>query len=113
MMTPFFLDTDASGATIGIPASQFQDGEERLVALVSRVLSPHERNYYVTRRELLAIVFLDKMFHQYLLGRHLTLRTDQSALQWFLRTPEPIGQQARWCEILEEFDFSIIHRNGR
>ena len=26
------------------------------------------------------------------------------------RTPEPVGQQARWKEILEEFNFSIEHR---
>jgi len=26
--------------------------------------------------------------------------------------PEPIGQQARWCETLEEFDFQIVHRPG-
>ena len=30
-----------------------------------------------------------------------------------VKTPEPIGQQARWCEILEEFDFEIKHRPGR
>jgi len=23
-----------------------------------------------------------------------------------------MGQQARWCEILEEFDFQIVHRPG-
>jgi len=28
-------------------------------------------------------------------------------------TPEPIKQQARWCEILEDFDFQIVHRLGR
>jgi len=27
--------------------------------------------------------------------------------------PEPIGQQARWCEIFKEFDFKIVHRLGR
>ena len=27
-------------------------------------------------------------------------------------TPEPIGQQARWLEILEKFDFEIQHRAG-
>jgi transposase InsO family protein len=39
-------------------------------------------------------------------------RTDHAALQWLRRTPEPIGQQGRWLEILEEFHFSVEHRPG-
>ena len=31
-------------------------------------------------------------------------------MQWLKRTPEPIGQQARWLEILEEYDYTIEHR---
>jgi len=62
---------------------------------------------------LLAIVCYAEAFRQYLLGRQFALRTDHSALQWLRTTPEPIGQQARWCEILEEFDFQIVYRPGR
>ena len=29
------------------------------------------------------------------------------------KTPRPIGQQARWLEILQEFDYKVIHRPGR
>ena len=54
-----------------------------------------------------------KKFRHYLLGRSFVIRTDHAALQWLRRTPEPIGQQARWLEILEEFDFQIQHRPGR
>ena len=28
------------------------------------------------------------------------------------RTPEPIGQHSRWLELLEEYDFDIIHIPG-
>src|SRR5208282_706611 len=28
-------------------------------------------------------------------------------------TPDPIGQQARWLEQLEEFDYAIEHRPGK
>jgi len=109
----FILDTDASNDSIGAVLSQVQDGVERVIAYASRTLSRSERNYCVTRRELLAIVYFVKKFRMYLLGRHFLVRTDHAALQWLRRTPEPIGQQARWCEILEEFDFKIEHRAGR
>jgi len=61
----------------------------------------------------LAVVYYAKTFRPYLLGRQFLNRTDHSALQWLRSTPEPIGQQARWCEILEEFDFQIVHRPRR
>jgi len=110
---PFLLDTDACDVSIGAVLSQVQSGVERVIAYASRSLSKPERNYCITRKELLAIVCYTKSFRQYLLGRQFVVRTDHSALQWIRTTPEPIGQQARWCEILEEFDFQIVHRPGR
>jgi len=110
---PFLLDTDTSDVSIGAVLSQVRNGIERVIAYASRSLSKPERNYCVTRKELLAIVCYTKTFRQYLLGRQFVVRTDHSALQWLRTTPEPIGQQARWCKILEEFDFQIVHRLGR
>jgi len=40
------------------------------------------------------------------------VRTDHAALVWLRRTPELIGQQARWMETMEEFDFHVVHRAG-
>ena len=50
----FILDTDASNSGVGAVLSQVSGGEERVVAYFSRTLSKSERNYCVTRRELLA-----------------------------------------------------------
>lgn len=62
----FVLDTDASGFGIGAVLSQVQQGQEKVIAYFSRTLSKTERNYCVTRRELLAIVVSLKTFHHYL-----------------------------------------------
>ena len=109
----YILDTDCSGQSAGAVLSQIQDGCERVIAYASRSLSKAERNYCITRQELLSVVFFVKYFRCYLLGRHFLLRTDHAALRWLRNTPEPIGQQARWLEILEEFSFDIEHRPGR
>ncbi|GFW48024.1 hypothetical protein TNCV_2402111 [Trichonephila clavipes] len=53
---PFILDTDASNESVGAVLSQEIDGHERVVAYWSKCLSKPERNYCVTRKELLAIV---------------------------------------------------------
>ena len=108
----FVLDTDASEIGIGAVLSQIQNGVERPICYASQCYNKHEKNYNVTRKELLAVVTFTKKFRQYLLGQPFLIRTDHAALQWLKRTPEPIGQQARWLETLEEFDYRIEHRAG-
>ena len=109
----FVLDCDASNKATGAVLSQIQDGVEKPICYASQLYSKHEANYNVTRKELLAVITYVKKFRQYLLGRSFRIRTDHAALQWLKRTPEPIGQQARWLEILEEFPYTIEHRPGR
>lgn len=77
----FVLDTDASNHGIGAVLSQVQDGLERVIAYFSRVLTKTEKNYCVTRRELLAIVESIKSFHHYLYGRKFLIRTDHISLR--------------------------------
>ena len=111
---PFVLDTDASDLWIGAVLSQVSSlGQEQVVAYGSRLLSKAERNYSVTRRELLAVVTFTRLFRPYLLGRRFTVRTDHSSLQWIQNFKEPEGQLARWLEQLQEYDFEVIHRKGR
>ncbi|UYV72285.1 K02A2.6-like, partial [Cordylochernes scorpioides] len=110
---PFILDTDASNTGIGAVLSQTQDGVERVIAYFSKTLSKPERNYCVTRRELLAIVKSIEHFHHYLYGQKFLLRTDHAALRWLLNFKSPEGQLARWIQRLQEYDMEIQHRKGK
>ena len=83
-----------------------------MVAYFSQKLTKAERNYCVTRRELLALVLSARHFKYYLCGRPFVIRTDHSALQWLMTFKEPEGQVARWLEELQEYDFKIEHRPG-
>ena len=65
---PFILDTDASGISIGAVFSQEQEGKEKVIAYVSRTLTPAERNYSVTRRSLLAVIHFVQHYKPYLFG---------------------------------------------
>ena len=98
------------GTYPGAVLSQSQDGQGVVLAYASRTLSNTERNYEVSRRELLAVVYWLKVYRQYLLVRKFVIRTDHSALQSLRRTPEPIGQQARWQAFIEQLDFEIHAR---
>jgi hypothetical protein len=57
-----------------------------------------------------AIIYAVKQYRHYLLGRLFIIRTDHAALQWLKRTPTPVGQQSRQLEILEEYDYAVVHR---
>lgn len=109
----FILDTDASSDTIGAVLSQIQNGQERVIAYGSRTLSTTEKNYCVTRKEMLALVFFVKHFKHYLLGREFTLRTDHGSLVWLHKFKDPDGQIARWLQQLAAFTFKIQHRPGK
>lgn len=111
---PFILDTDASSTGIGAVLSQKQDdGTETVIAYASRTLTKPERNYCVTRKELLAVIYFIEHFRPYTLGNSFTLRTDHNSLKWLWNFKEPEGQLARWLQKLQEYTFTIIHRPGK
>ena len=109
----FVLDTDASSEAVGAVLSQVQDGQERVIAYFSRKLHKAEKNYCVTRQELLALVTALKQFKQYLYGRRVKVRTDHASLRWLVHFRNPEGQLARWLEQIAEYDLNIEHRPGR
>jgi hypothetical protein len=109
----FVFDTDASNFAIGCVLSQVQDGEERVVAYGSKSLSKAERNYCVTRRELLAIVVFLKKYKHYVGGSRVKVRTDHGSLRWLFSFKNPEGQLARWLEVLSRFDLDIEYRPGK
>ena len=109
----FVLDTDASDLALGAVLSQVQDGKETVIAYASQVLKPAEMHYCTTRKELLAVMYGLTQFRHYLLGRTFQIRTDHAALTSLMTTPVPLGQQARWLDLLAEFPGkTIVHRAG-
>jgi hypothetical protein len=128
----FILDTDGSNTGIGGVLSQIQHsnlsefanrtltdlekkykGEEKVISFGSKILTKEERNYCVTRKELLAVVYFLKQYRHYLLGRQFIVRTDHHALKWIFQLKDPTGQIARWQERLTDYNFEIIHRPGK
>ena len=110
---PFILDTDASDLAIGAELLQVQDGTERVIGYGSYVLSPAQRKYCTTRKELLAIVRFTRQFRHYLLGEKLYFRTDHGSLAWLMRFKLISGMLARWIEELSQYDMVILHRKGK
>jgi hypothetical protein len=51
-------------------------------------------------------------FRQYLHQTHFTLRTDHKPLEWLATVSDANGRRGRWIDMLQDFDFKIVHRAG-
>ena len=110
----FILDTDASHDAIGAVLSQVQCGKEKVIAYASKRLTQSQRQYYITRKELLAVYHFVTYFKHYLLGRKFVVRTDHRALCWMLNWKNPnTSQYCRWKEELEIYDMEVQFRSGK
>lgn len=109
------LRTDASAYAIGAVLFQKHSDPSQtgVVLYYSKTLTPAQRNYSATHRELLA-AFKAIMDHQhYLVGKKFTLVTDHAALS-LLRTQrkDPHQQIARMVAQLQAFDFDVVYKPG-
>jgi hypothetical protein len=110
---PLLLYTDWSKHGIGAVLAQLgEDGREHICACVSRSLNKHERSYGSYKGELLACVWACQVLRHYLHGRPVTIVTDHEPLQWLMGNKDLTGQYARWAMIMQDFEFTIIHRKG-
>jgi hypothetical protein len=82
--------------------SQVQERHDRVIPYYSKTLTKPERNYFLTRRELLAIVRTLEHFHKYLYGQEFLLGTDHSALIWLICFRNLEGHTANWIQLLQE-----------
>ena len=108
----YVLDMDASDTALGAILQQEQDGQLRVIGYASCALTNAERRYCITRKELLGVVYGLKKYRKHLLGQEIVVHTDHAALTYLKNTPEPIGQQGRWLDLLSEYIIEIRHRPG-
>jgi len=67
-----------------------QDGEGEMhhpIAFASKNLSKAEKNYSMTKREGLAMVYMLQKFRHYLLGRYFKVYIDHSATKYLINNP--------------------------
>lgn len=108
----FLLTTDASNGALGAVLSQDIDGKDLPIAYASRSLSPTERHYNTTERELLGIVWAVKTFRSYLYGRQFLVFTDHEALRGQLNLRDPTGRAIRLHRKLVDYDMKIVNQEN-
>ncbi|KAK3043695.1 hypothetical protein RJ639_000111 [Escallonia herrerae] len=104
----FEVHTDASDFALGGILMQ----ECHPVAYESRKLKEAEHCYTIHEKELLAVVHCLIIWRFYLLGSSFIVRTNNTAVSHFLSQFKFTSKQARWQELLAEFNFMLEYRAG-
>lgn len=112
--TPFIVETDASSVGLGaVLAQKDEKGAVHPIQFASRTLRAAEKNYTVSEKEALAVIFALKKFRVYLLSdKEFTLFTDHQALKYAFTKPDVHGRFARWLDFLAEYNFKIEYKPG-
>jgi hypothetical protein len=83
----YILHTDASDIGLGAVLMQYDDNRHlHPIAFASKLLNPAQRNYTVTDRECLAMVWALEHFNTYVEGHKYTIVTDHAALTYLRNT---------------------------
>lgn len=110
---PFVVQTDASGYGIAAVLTQPNPDGDKVIAYLSRSLTKQERNFSVTQRECLAVLWAVEKLRPYLEGVEFTVVTDHYSLLWLQSLKDPTGRLARWAVRLQQYSFKVIHRKGK
>src|SRR4051812_47203636 len=106
---PFVVYCDASH--MGLGGVLMQEG--KVVAYASRQLRTHEKNYPTHDLELAAVVFLLKIWRNYLYGARFEVFSDHKSLKYLFDQKELNMRQRRWLEFLKDYDFSLNYHPGK
>ena len=105
------MQCDASQGGLG--AALMQEG--RPIAYASRSLTSSGRNYAQIEKELLAIVYGAKRFHQYTFGRRVLVESDHKPLENIFVKPlsEAPKRLQRMLLGLQAYDLVINYKKGK
>ncbi|GFV89441.1 retrovirus-related Pol polyprotein from transposon 17.6 [Trichonephila clavipes] len=107
-LNQFNLFTDASGVGIGAVLQHNQ----KPIAFASRTLNKAERNYTVTERECLALIWALNKFKTYFGPLPVKVITDNAALTKLTNGKNLSSWMIRWALKLSEFNIEWEHRPG-
>lgn len=108
---PLLLQADSSKDGLG--ACLLQEGQPLCYA--SRALTQTEQRYAQIEKELLAIVFAAKRFHQYIYGRAVKVQTDHKPLEIIAQKPlsKASARLQRMFLQLQRYDLNITYTPGK
>ncbi|XP_038049667.1 uncharacterized protein K02A2.6-like [Patiria miniata] len=110
------LIVDASPVGLGaILAQTDKDGNQSIVGLASRSLTPVEQRYSQIESEALSVTWGTLHYHLYLYGNNFEVVTDHKPLVTLFNNPnsKPPMRIERWILKLQEYRFQVAYQPGK
>lgn len=98
---PFEIMCDANDYAVGTVLGQRKDKKLYVIYYASRTLDEAQMNYSMTEKELLVVVFMLDKFCPYLVGAHITVYTDHTAIRYILSKKDAKLRLLRWILLLQ------------
>ncbi len=103
----FILCTDVSDVGLGGILMQERNGEPQPIAYASKLCTAAGRNYSITERETLAVIYRLEHFRDMTLGYKIRVWTDHMAIQNLFEHENLRGRLARWFVPLQNYDVTF------
>ena len=108
----FEIMCDASYFAMGAVLGQKDEKVFKAIYYASKTFNEAQENYSTTEKEMLAIVFACEKFRPYILGSHVVIHTDHTAIKYLMAKKEAKPRLIKWVLLLREFDLEIKDNKG-
>ena len=108
-----YSGTDASDIGLGKILMQERNVKPQLIAYGSRLCTAAERNYSITERETLAVIYYLEHFTDVILGYKIRVWTDHTTIQNLYKHKNLRGRLARWFMTLQNFEVNFEYILGK
>ena len=111
MKKPVTLQVDASQE--GVRAALIQD--EGPVAYTSKAMNETQQHWAQIEKELFAVLFACKRFHQYIYEKPTTVESDHRPFEFIFRKPfsKASPQLRNMLLQLQEYDINLVYKKGK
>ena len=109
---PICVVTDSSAYAIGAAMYQVIGNKIKYLGFIARSLSPSEQRWGSSKRELAAVVYAFKKFHQWLYGRRFHLFVDNRGILFLHSQPKLDRMVENYYDTIFEMDFDITFCSG-
>ncbi|XP_042012289.1 uncharacterized protein LOC121760729 [Salvia splendens] len=103
---------ETSNCAVRAILSQKIQGKSYVVLYASKTLGQAQRNYDVTEKEMLLVVFAFGEFRQHLFGSKVIVYTNQAAIKYLSSKRRSNPHLIRWLLLLQEFEWEAVDRKG-
>ncbi len=109
----FILCTDASDVELGGILMQERNGNAHPIAYAYRLCTAAEKNYSITERETLVVIYCLEHFRDIIQGYKIKVWTDDTAIQNLFRHKNLRRRLVRWFVTLQNYEINSEYIPGK